>query len=344
MGITLGTLRKRLQGELDVIPFSLTKDLINNSLRDLYDSNDWGFLFKDDYIRTPALISGVAEVTEFDPIVILDAATKALVDAITINDPPIEERQLRILSPSQSDRGVVYQITAYDDGTGELTIDPPFLDVSNTAKQIQIFKSYYTAPEINIGTVDSPEFVVDFKRFEYIISPQMQRRLILDLTPEIINQRDPWRNYSSDPQAVIPHSLDSAGNQLYEFYPAPRFNRVLRVRYLRNGLALSREESQAPNMFSQELILMKAKENAYKWIIANQEKLGIKNVGKYFQLIALLNSPSDQSSLPNLLNRAIKNDEEMFPKAYMGDFAETPYYEFDYDRGLPIGETLLLNF
>lgn len=344
MGITFRTLKQRLLGELDVIPATSAGDRINDALRDLYDSNEWGFLLTDGFIRTPALISGYGIVTEFLNTITLDASTKLIVDAIDINHIPIEERQVRILQSVQTDRGIVYQITAYDNTNGVLTIDPPYMDTSSASKKIEIFKAYYTAPEINIGTSTSPEFVVDFKRFESIISPQFNRRLCLDLTQEVINKHDPWRSYNSDPQCVIPKGLDSAGNQLYEFYPAPRFERILRIKYLRNGLPLKRETDQAPNIFSQELILEKAKQRSYKWIMANAAKLGLKSVVPYQNLLALSNSPNDQSSLPNLLIRAVKKDEELYPKAYIGNFAETPYYDFDYDRGLPIGETLVLNF
>lgn len=344
MGITFDTLKKRLQGELDVIPASSLGDRINDALRDLYDSYEWGFLFAEGYIRTPALISGFAKVDEFEKVVIISGATKTLVDAIDLNHVPIEDRQFRITSPLQSDRGTVYNITAYDNSTGELTIDPPFMDVYKASAKIEIFKSLYTGPEIDIGTESSPNFVIDFKRFEWIISPQFNRRLNLDVTQEVINRYDPWRTTLSNPQCLIPKGINLAGEQLYEMYPAPRFEKIFRVKYLRNGLPLVRNSDQAPNLFSQELIIEKAKERCYKYIIANSDKLGVKNIGKFQTLITLLNSPNDMGSIPNLLLRAQKRDEELYPRAYIGDFSETPYYNFDYDRGLPIGETLVLDF
>lgn len=345
MGITFETLKKRLAGELDVIPASSLGDRINEALRDIYDCNDWGFLLTNAYIRTPALISGVALVEEFNPIVTLDAATKAIVDAIDVNHVPIIERQLKLVSPRQTDRGVIYNIIAYDNGAGELTIDPPFMDIDNSAAQIQIIKLYYTAPTIDIGTPTSPNPVIDFKRFDSIISPQFNRRLCLDVTLNEINTSDPYRiNSLSDPQCIIPNSVDSSGNQLYELYPSPRLERILRVKYLRKGIPLVRNSDQVHDLLSQELIIERAKQKGYKWIMGNIHKLeNIRSAVPYQNLIALSNNRNDFNSYPNLLERAIKADEERFPKAFAGNFADIPYYDFEYGN-LPIGETLVLNF
>lgn len=344
MGITFETLKKRLLGELDVIPASSIGDRINEALRDIYDSNDWGFLFTDAYIRTPALISGVALVEEFNPIIVLDATTKAIVNAIDVNHVPIIERQLRLVSPRQSDRGLIYNITGYDDTTGELTINPPFLDVDNSAAQIQILKLYYTAPTIDIGTPTSPNPVIDFKRFESIISSQFNRRLCLDTNLNELNMIDPYRTYSSDPQCIVPYSVNSNGDQLYELYPSPRFERILRIKYLRKGLPLVRNSDQVHDLLSQELIIERAKQKCYKWIMGNIHKLeNVRSAVPYQNLIALSNNKNDFNSYPNLLERAIKADEERYPKAYLGNFADIPYYDFDFGN-LPIGETLILNF
>jgi hypothetical protein len=351
MGITLSQLQKRLVGELDIIPPSLAKDLINDALRDIYDEVEWGFLFTDSFIRTPAVIDGYANVIKFSDLITLDSATKALVDSITPDDPQLDERQIRFLGTSKIDRGFLYRILDYDSVTGELRIDPPFQDDDNLNRKLQIVKVFYTAPyyvTTSMGVdpitgepvVIKSDPVIDFKRFEYIVSPEYNRRLIIDVTPAELYKKDPYREFVSEPRYLSPYSVDSLGNQLFEIYPAPRSERVLRVKYLRAGLPLNNPEDQAPDLFSKELLVSKATIKAYKWAYANADKLKLKSPGRFQNLIAI-QVPIYQ----DLLMKAQKKDEELYPKAYQGNVLDYPYYDYDeYFLGECMGETLILNF
>jgi hypothetical protein len=347
MGITLGKLQKRLLGELDVIPSSMSRTLVNDALREIYDSNDWGFLFTEGYIRTPAMIQGTANVAEFGLTITLDGATNALLLAATsnINQVQANERQIRLLSPKQQDRGFVYNIVSYDSGAGAITLDIPWQDIDNTAALIQIVKMYYSPPMVNIGTSDSPNMVVDFKRFESIISPTFNRRINLNVSLNELNTFDPTRYSSGDPYALVPFS-SKYGVRMFELYPTPKFERILRIKYMRNGLPLVKDSDQAPDIFTEELIISRAKIKSYEWAYANSDKVSIKGPSKFQNLIALANSPNSTNSYTNLLARAIKKDEELYPKAYLGSFAEVPEYDdiFSDNRGMYPAETLILNF
>ncbi len=354
MGITYKELKAKLIGELDVIPPSSAGDRINDALRDIYDEVEWGFLFSEGYIRTPALIDGYANAIKFSDTITLDAATKAIVDAISINDVPFEERQIRQIGSKLVDRGFAYNILDYDSATGVVTLDPPFQDETNPAIRIQILKIYYTAPynitrtmgvdpDTNAPIVINSEPVIDFKRFEYVVSPQFNRRLILDSTPAELYSRDPYREYASEPKYLVPFSQDAAGNRLFEMYPAPRFERLLRIKYLRAGTPLRNEADQIHDVLSKELVITKAKMKSYEWAMANADKLNLKSVGKFQNLIAMLNSPNMATGYPQLLEMAKKKDEEAYPKAYQGNFADIPYYDWELG-GECMGETLLLNF
>lgn len=348
MGVTLSQLEARLRGELDIIPSASSRDRIKDALRDIYDMQDWGCLFTDTYIRTPAQILGTANVTEFSKDIIVDVATATLIDAITVDQVPIVERQIRILTPVQVDRAFYYNIVNWETSTNTLTVDIPYQDITATNIQISIIKVFYSAPQIDIGITQSPNVVTDFKRFEYIISPIFNRRLCLDVTSQQLNNVDPSRIRYGDPHAIITHSYDINGYPRFELYPYPIFERILRIRYLRNGVTKElKDADQIPNVFSQELILAKAKQKAYEWAMVNQEKLELKNVGKFQNAIALLNSPNYSSSLPQLLERAIRNDEQMYPKAYIGDFSEVPMYDFDFGQfggyEYALGETIIID-
>lgn len=351
MGTTFKQLYNKLELACDVVPVTVAKESINEALRDIYDSTDWGFLWKETYFRTPVVISGHAAVIKYGTTITLDTATKTLVNALTVDEVPIEERQIKFFGTTKVDRVFYYNIKSYDSGTGIITLDDekPFLDDTNANIQIEIFKVYYTAPFILINN----EPVIDFRRFAYIASPFYQRYLILNRTLDEINRFDPSRTYgmNGEPRYFIPFGINADGNQLYEIYPVPRNERVYRIKYLRNGIPLSRDTDQLPNnILSTELVLSRAKQIAYEWVIANQQKLGIKSVTGYVNMLAKLDNRNSTSSYPRLLERAQARDEELFPKAFAGDFAPYNFYDdllYDgYDMSLPhdrFGETLVID-
>lgn len=356
MGITFDQLKRRLIGAIDVIPASAAGDFINDALRQIYDEHDWGFLYAESYIRTPAIIEGTASVTKFQPDIVVDAAINAKIEEITENDIGIENRQVRVLNPKIHDSSLIYNIISYDADTNTLTLDQPFQDVTNSAARIQILKIYYTAPFYTPTNFDPavdpvPDPVIDFRRFESIISPQFRRRLYISQTLTDLDRVDPRRiNYLGETRTIVSAGVDSAGNQLFEFYPMSRQERMLKVKYLRRGLLLSRASDSIPDIFTKELIMSKAEQLAYKWCMANEAKdKRIGGVTKYASLIAMLESPNNSSSYKSLLANAKKRDEELFPQSYLGDYYIYPYYDwdyYDYDPTLPhdgLGETLVID-
>lgn len=342
MGITLGQLQARLIGELDVIPASSSRERINDALREIYDEHEWGFLFTDAFIRTPKLIEGTASVTKFSSTVILSQAITDEINAINEFDIDLFEKQFRVVNSVEVDKGFIYKITDWDSNTNTLTIDPPYQDVTNVSARIQILKIYYKPPYYNPpyekGVDPVPDPVIDFKRFEYIVSPQFNRRLNLDVSFSEINRIDPYRQTISEPQYLITHSFNDLEEPLFEMYPVPRFDRVFRTKYLRSGLPLSKDSDRVSDIFSKELIVNKAKIKSYEWAKANADKLRLKTVGRFDNLIALAMNKDEK-----LMAEAIKKDEERFPKAYLGDFYST-YPEYDNILYNPVCETLLINF
>lgn len=343
MGMTLGQLAGRLIGELDVIPSSSARERINDALREIYDEHEWGFLLADGFIRTPKLISGTAQVTKFSPEVILDLAVTNEINAINENDIEILDRQFKVTNSVEVDRGFVYKIIDWDSNTNKLTIDPPYQDVDNLSAKVQILKVYYKPPYFNPpyekGVDPVPNPIIDFKRFEYIISPQFQRRLIIDATISELNRIDPYREYIAEPRYLVPFTFNEFEEPQFEMYPIPRFARLFRVKYLRSGLQLKNDNEKVSDIFSKDFIINKAKIKSYEWAKANADKLKLKTVGKFDNLIALAVNKQEK-----LLEDAIKKDEERFPKAYLGDYYNFPEYERYYERDFQMGETLVLNF
>lgn len=353
MGTTFKKLYQNLMAWVDGVPPSFVKLITQQAIREIYDEHDWGFLIENSFIRTPKLIgNGTANVTQFSTSVVLDATAKALVDAITVDMVPLIERQFRTLSPvAQTGKSFVYNITDYESGTGTLTINPAYQDVSKVTATYQIVKMYYAPP---LYTPVGGDPVIDFKGWEFVVSPLWQRRIWLDSTQEELNRFDPVRIWLDEPRHLVPfaYKIDTDGNEipLFEFYPAPSQERVFRVQYRRLG-TIPKLDTEIIPFFNPELILKKARIKAYEWLIANSDKsITIKTTGKFQNLIAMLMNPNASDSYPRLLEKAIALDTDAMNRSFMGDFLEgnDSYGNGIYcDRGLNgdrIGSTLVLSF
>lgn len=328
------TLKAKLAGSLDILPPSLLDIFINDALMDIYNSYDWGFLTKEDYLRTPALIStGLANVSEYSDQVTLNSTASALVMAIDASDVLLEERQFRTFSTRQTGQPFWYNIIAVDTSTPTavvLTIDPPFLDISNLAISFQIAKLYYNPPIIVINN----EPVIDFRNFKFIIDYRMQRKLWIDTSLEQLNGVDPSRWAADEPRHILPHAPDSNGNPLFEFYPVPRFKRIYRCIYQRRGLALVEDDDEPiSRILSDDLIIARAKYKLYEHALANAHKYPeLKgSAGRFQNLMALTMNANDFSAFPKLLERAKDEDRAAYPRSYLGSYMNLPYWDSCFD-------------
>lgn len=333
MGTTFKQLYNKLRGSIDVVPISVCKELINEALREIYDEHDWSFLWQDSYLRTPARIQGVGAVIKYQNTVTLNVATKALVNAISVDEVPLVERQIKFISStSKVSRTLYYQILGYDDITGVITFDPIYLDDPNAAISFDIVKIYYTAPYLIVNG----EPTINFRRWAYVHAPFYRMNLNLNTTISELNGFDSDRISSGDPQRLVAYGNDPVGNTLFELYPTPINERVFRTRYLSNGAPLTKDSDTISDLISTELVLAYAKQKAYEWVVANANKLSLKSVAGYPNLVALAFTKGKQ-----LLDKATTRDEERFPQAFVGDFYNYPCYDdnlFDwaYNHGIRV--------
>lgn len=340
-------LKSRLNGSLDILPPSLMPNLINDALSDIYKANDWGFLKKVDFMRTPALINqGTVSVTKYLNTVILDATASAIVLALTVNEIPLTERQFRTNSSAITGRSFLYSITDFDIANPAaivLTIDPYYLDNTNAAANFQILKTYYNPPYIS-----ATDERIDFKGWDYFINLRFQRKLNVDTTLEELNNFDPSRYYVDEPRHIVPHPANANGFPLFEMYPAPRFERVYRVQYRRKGLPLVEDEDNIGNILSEELVLSRSKYRLYEFAIANADKYQLKSVGRFQNLMALEMNPNNPYAFPSLLVDAKKDDEEAFPKAYLGSYLDVPYFDSmlggSFNNQMPPAYSVIINY
>jgi hypothetical protein len=332
MSLTFADLKAKLAGSLDILPPAMLGDIINEALSDIYKSNEWGFLRKKDIVRTPNVISaGTIGVTKFSETVILDSIASAEITALDENSVPLIERQLKIVSTSENiGNPYSYNIIDFDTSNPSaiiLTLDQPFWDESKTNAQYQILKMYYHPPFITDTNGDQ---VIDFKYWKFFISLKLRRKLWTSTTLEELNNFDPARNYTDDPRHVVAHPPnDDASFPLFELYPAPKFERVYQVIYQRKGLSLVKESDVIPQSLDANLIRVRAEYCAYKWALANiHKKAELKgSSGRFQNLMGLTMNPNDEAAYPKLLARMKKEDEENYPKAYLGDYMRLPYVD-----------------
>lgn len=329
MSTTFGYLKNKLSGIIDILPPSLMEDIINDSLKDIYRENNWGFLTKEDYVRTPEMIfEGSANVTKYSDQVTLDSIASAKLVAVTVNEIPIIERQFRIPAASITGRSFLYKITNVDDSNLNalvLTIDPPFLDKTNSTAKYQILKVYYNPPPTIVNNIP----IIDFMNWKYFISLKLQRKLHTETSLEQLNTYDPARFYCDEPRHVVMHPPDDNETPLFELYPAPRFERVYRVIYQRDGLDLTDDNDIVPKTLSSELVLKRCKYRLYEYTLANIHKYPeLKgSTGRFQNLMALTMNQNDLAAYPKLLEKAIADNESTYPQAYLGDYMRMPFLD-----------------
>jgi hypothetical protein len=270
--LKLEEVQYKLLGELQSLPPELALEFVQQALREIYKEHNWSFLYKQDVLRTPALINtGTIAVEEYSNIVVPSTNLKAILDSISVNDVKLEGRQLRTFGGTIAGFSFIYNIVSYDaTGLGAITIDPYYMDETNAASTFEIFKNRYTAQEIDI----------DFAHFEWIAAPFNRRRINLDWDRSYLDSRDPDRNAKGDPYYAVPYINDTSENILIELYPTPINKRIYKTYFKREGLTLEPDDN-IPSKLSYELILAKAKIKAYKWLAMNQDKINDKKNPMY---------------------------------------------------------------
>lgn len=320
----------KLLAEVQSLPPELALEFVIQSIREIYKEHNWSFLYKQDLLRVPALINtGTVSVTEYSNIVVPSASLKVILDAISVNDVKLEGRQFRTFGGTVVGSDFVYTIIGYDSsGLGSITIDPYYQDEDNTTAQFEIFKSLYTAQELDI----------DFAHFEYIFAPFAHKRLNLNLNKSDLDRRDPSRTAKGDPMYAVPSTQDLSSNQLIELYPIPINKRVYRTLLKKAGQTLD-ADTDLSNTIPYELIIAKAKIKAYKWLAINAEKVNDKkSPNVYLNLVALLSNPNAEDSYPAILAKAKVQDDGLMPQMLVQFEQDWPFYDN------VVVETILMDF
>lgn len=276
---TVQDLSAQLVGEIPGLPMLFARNYVNQAIDEVSRDKLWSWNVNEGIIIAPQIITtGSVTVTNFSPTITFDATAMVALNAVALANPPLTERQFRVGG------GPLYNIVAYDTGTGEATLDRIYLANTAASQEYQIYKCYYGPP-----SMDGVTPTTDFLRYltindpinGYVISGKR-----LSMTRETLNRRDPMRGSQGQPyytatyrptpnqmaaDGSIPRGLNQ-GIMQYEWWPHPVFGQAYIVQYERQNLSLGFSD-YLPNQCPPNLIRYKAQEFAIRWAQQNAGRI-----------------------------------------------------------------------
>ena len=245
---------KELHGHIAEITPEVAKTCVAESWEAILHSKEtWSFLDVVGAIVATVnqIIAGTVAVTEDSDEVVADVTAKAALDAV--GSTALIGRQFRV---NQS-VFPTYTITAYDTGTGTLTLDRVYLEESNAATEYLVFQVYYPVPEVN------------FSHWLSIYDPVESRLLTIDRSQQQLNRYDPQRATADAPFAVYAYKWDTPEGETeprpyYEWYPAPTEKRGYVCAYRKLTQPFD-ADNPLPGVISELLVKQGAFIRAYEW-------------------------------------------------------------------------------
>lgn len=257
------SMASELRGSMPKMPYPFAQTLINRAWREVRDKNLWSFQLAEGQWISPAQITtGTATTIQGSTIIQMDADATAAIQAngSTVYSL-ITQRQFRIGS------GGVYNIIAWNPGTGQLTVDRMYGELSETNASYFIYQVYYPSPSKT------------FLRFMTVRDMQNFNDLFIVTTREELDQQDPQRTWWTFPTHVIPYKPDNRqgtstpGYMLHELWGAPQYNLNYQLLYIDKGGPLVNPTDELPMAIGEDVVLAKARTYAYEWAEGNKGAL-----------------------------------------------------------------------
>lgn len=230
------TMIGELMGTFPRLPYLHAVQLINRAWTKVRDSRLWSWQFVSNAsLFVPAAIQeGSVTTVSGSEILTVDANAAAAINAAGLNPPLASSvvglgRQIRI--GNGTSWATIYNISAWDSATNQLTLDQPFAGESQSSASYQIFRSYFVAPpRAGISETSDGQFI-RFITLANRASGYTVRGKRLWLSQEQLNTFDPQRASTGDPSAISPMGRNSASQSYFELYPHPITAMNLSVSY-----------------------------------------------------------------------------------------------------------------
>src|SRR5262245_54950734 len=133
----------QLVGEIPGLPFLFARNYLSQALDEIARERLWSWNVNEGMIIAPQVITtGSVAVTQYSNSITCDATAQAVLNPQTLINPVLTERQFR------KGGGPVYNLVAYDSGTGIGTLDRNYMEATDAASTYLIYKCYYGPPTL----------------------------------------------------------------------------------------------------------------------------------------------------------------------------------------------------
>jgi hypothetical protein len=279
------------------------RKFINQALEEIQTAYLWSWNIAEGVLYIPtAVTAGSVAVTKFSQTITFDATATAALNA-SGNNPPVTKRQFRV--PSS---GPIYNITAYNSGTGVATLDRFYTEDTDSAAQYTAYQIYFDPPSVDGTTANT-----DFLRYLSILNPIngysiTGKRLYMNRSE--LNRRDPLRGAIGLPYYAASYKPNSLGQMMIELWPQCTSTLGLLCNYQKKHVDLNLNDS-LPNQAPTILLRYAAWTYAYRWALQNVGRIPeLKGTDWRFALAEAQKTYRDE------LVTAKKNDKEIMLKLW----------------------------
>ena len=283
-----------------------SQEFVKRAWEVILESKDvWSFLTKETFLTVPdAVTAGTVSVVQDSTAVTADATAKTALDLV--GQTALKLRQF------VAGQGPFYDISAYDNGTGVITLDRNYYEETNASAAYAVTAAYFTVP-------------ADFRNWITVVDKVEDFQLDIAATREELDERDPQRSITDSPRSLV--SLDYALNTVtdtflprYEFYPFPQVRRQYPSLYMQKPSTLS-DKQPLPGVIPERLVQIGALMLAAEWGEANRERKESLAGADWRYLRDKWGSDYDA-----LLATAKRNDRNIYSSSFATNYLNPPLY------------------
>lgn len=309
-------LSAQLTGEIPGLSRNFAFKYINNAYQEVCRDYLWSWNIGEGVLISPSGVStGTVTTVQGASTVTFDATAIAALTPLVLANPPLIQRQFRV-----GGNGPIYNILAFDSGTGIMTLDHIYGETSAGGANYTVYRVYYDPCSTDGVTPNN-----NFLRYLSILNPLQGYSIAgkrLYMTGEDLNRRDPLRGAIGNPYYMAAYqgrpipSLPSAvggvaynqptfGQLLYEFWPHTTTQVEFKCLYEKIGIPQAQTD-YLPAQCPSTLVVYKATEYGYRWALQNMARIPELKGVPWLQMLAEVRGRYDKALLS-----AKRNDKEI---------------------------------
>jgi hypothetical protein len=285
--MALGNMLGDIQGSVPNMDAAQARTIINEAWADVRRLSGWSFQFIETGFTVPGMLSTGTVTLQFgSPTVTGDSNAQSAWQTVgegTQYGSLITQRQFR--SGGTSGAGTLYDIIAYNQGAGTLTLNRPFTDPLTslsgavTGQEYSIYQPYITAP------------VADFERFLSVYDIANSGWLIVKGDRREVGRTDPQRQIFANPDRLLALGQDTRvgsstlGWQRYELWPGPQNQYLYQAWGLRFGADLVNLSDTLPIGIPESMVKAKARVRCYEQAESNRDPAMPRGSGADFRFL-----------------------------------------------------------